>query len=107
MEEYYDRYKKFKSNGIVQSAIPFIEIPKSESDLYIVFNKKTMRMDTLSYKYYGDANLGWLILQANPEVGGYEFSIEDGVGLRIPYPKDSAIGRYEDSCNKYLNEKVF
>lgn len=105
MGNYYNRYKKFIFNGLVQPQIPFIEIPILDSDLYITYNKHTMRMDVLSYKYYGDANLGWLILQANPSLGGYEFSIEDGVTLRIPYPKDSAITRYEESCNKYLNLK--
>lgn len=106
MSEYYDRYKNFKVNGIIQPKIPFIKIDKADSDLYIVFDRNKMRMDMLAYKYYGDANLGWIILQANPEYGGYEFSIEDGVLLRIPYPKDSAINRYEASCNKYLNSRV-
>lgn len=101
----YDRYSKFKVNGIVQSRIPFMEIGKSETDLYITYNRRKMRMDTLSYKYYGDANLGWLILQANPKFGGFEYSIPNGVTLRIPYPKDSAINRYESSCNSYLNSK--
>lgn len=107
MSEYYNRYKKFIFNGLIQPQIPFMEIPISESDLYIVYDKHKMRMDSLSYKYYGDANLGWLILQANPSLGGYEFSIEDGVTLRIPYPKESALNRYEESCNNYLNKKEF
>lgn len=106
MGEYYDRYKNFRVNGIVQPKIPFMEISFSDSDLYIIFDRKKMRMDTLSYKYYGDPNLGWLILQANPNLGGYEFDIEDGVMLRIPYPKDTAIARYENSCNKYLNSRT-
>lgn len=103
----YDRYAKFKVNGIVQPKIPFIEIPISDTDKYVIYDKETMRMDLLSYKYYGDASFGWLILQANPSVGGYEFAIENGVEIRIPYPKNSAIERYEDSCNRYLNNFAY
>lgn len=106
MSDYYDRYEKFKVNGIIQPKIPFMDIAFSDSDIYIIYDKYKMRMDMLSYKYYGDPNFGWLILQANPGLGGYEFDIENGVTLRIPYPKDSAISRYEASCNKYLNNRV-
>lgn len=106
MGNYYDRYTKFKINGMAQSNIPFISIPVADSDLYIEYDKSKMRMDMLSYKYYGDSDFGWLILQANPSVGGYEFSIEDGTLIRIPYPKTSAIERYESECNKYLNGRI-
>lgn len=105
MSEYYDRYGKFKMNGVGPSKIPFVNIPLSDSDIYITYDKTKMRMDILSYKYYGDPNLGWLILQANPSVGGYEFEITNGTTLRIPYPKDSALNRYENSCNNYLRIK--
>jgi phage tail protein X len=47
-----------------------------------------------------------MILQANPSLGGYEFLIPNGVEIRIPYPKQSAIDRYEDSCNNYLNKRI-
>lgn len=106
MGDYYDRYALFKNNGITASRIPFMEISKSGSDIYIEYDRKKMRMDMLSYKYYGDPNLGWLILQANPSVGGYEYNIETGTVIRIPYPKDSAIKRYEYSCNNYLKGKI-
>lgn len=104
MSEYYNRYDKFKKDGQVWSKIPFIKIKKAESDLYITFEKGKMRMDTLSYKYYGDPNYGWLILQANPELGPYEFAIGDKTTIRIPYPLDSVINRYESAANMWLNK---
>lgn len=64
------------------------------------------KMDTLSYKYYGDANYGWLIMQANPQYGSMEFSIPDGVPLRIPYPLSTAKTRYEEGIQKYKNENT-
>lgn len=104
--EYYDRYAKYRGNGTI-SFMPFIEIEHEGSDLYIVFEKATMRFDNLSYKYYGDPNYAWLILQANPALGGFEFSIQDGVTLRIPYPLHNAINRFEQGIERYKrrNEK--
>lgn len=104
MAEYYNRYIKFTKDGQVFERVPFAKIAKSDSDIYITFDKSKMRMDTLSYKYYGDPNYGWLILQANPDYGGFEFSIPDGVEIRIPRPLDSAILRYESSANAWINE---
>ena len=104
MGEYYNRCSKVSREGQVFQRVPFARIGISESDIQIIFDKSKMRMDMLSYKYYGDPNYGWLILQANPEYKGFEFSIPDGVELRIPYPLDSAISRYESSLNIWLNE---
>ena len=104
MADYYNRYVKFTEEGQVYPRVPFLEIPAGDSDLFIIFDKSKMRMDMLSYKYYGDPNYGWMILQANPGYGGFEFSIPDGVELRIPYPLDSAISRYESSANQWINE---
>ncbi len=104
MADYYNRYTKFSVEGQVSERVPFVKVPVSASDVYVTFNKSKMRMDMLSYKHYGDPNYGWLILQANPEYGGFEFSIPDGVEIRIPYPLDSAISRYESSANAWLND---
>lgn len=101
--DYYDRYKNFKIGNELKM-VQFCEIPMSSGDLYIKFDKSTMRMDNLSYRYYNDPNYGWLILQANPHLPSMEFSIPDGVILRIPYPLTTALKGYEKSFNKILNE---
>lgn len=103
--DYYDRYESFRSDGNID-IVPFIEIDNTSTDIVITFRKSTMRMDTLSYKYYGDSNYGWLILQANPQYGSLEFSIPDGVPLRIPYPLSTAKTRYENRIQKYKNENT-
>ena len=102
--QYYDRYKYFRKDGFVETTVPFINIPYSDSDVYVSFDSFTMRMDTLSYKYYGDANYAWLILNANPSVSSYEYQIMDGTKIRIPYPLDNALSRYENNVKKYLKE---
>ena len=106
MAEYYNRYNNLMEDGQVYERVPFAEIPEIDTDKIVIFNKSKMRMDMLSYKYYGDPNYGWLILQANPEYSGFEFSIPDGVELRIPYPLDTAVSRYESSVNRWINEHI-
>lgn len=101
--EYYDRYQSFRSEGNIE-IVPFIEIERYDTDIDIVFNKSSMRMDNLSYKYYGDPNYGWLIMQANPQYGSIEFMIPNGVSLRIPYPLNTAKTRYEQGIEKYRNQ---
>lgn len=99
--EYYDRYQRLRSNGKVR-IMPNIKIEEVGSDLKIKFDKSKMRFDTLSYKYYGDSNYGWLILMSNPQYGSLEFSIPDGVLLRIPYPLSSAISRFENAMEENI-----
>lgn len=96
----YSRYTRFKKDGRL-TKIPFIEIPKRSTDVYVYYDRGSMRMDSLSYQYYDDPNYGWLILQANPKLGAYEFRIEDKVQIRIPYPLDSAIQSYEEGVDMY------
>lgn len=103
MVTYYDRYSKFKDDGKNQ-IVPFIKIESSSTDITVIFQKDTMRMDTLSYKYYGDANYGWLIMMANPKFGSLEYDIPDNAVLRIPYPLSTAISRYESAVDKYKEE---
>lgn len=101
--DYYDRYKEFRENGFVPNPMPFIKISEDTNDIRLVYDKRTMRMDSLSYKYYGDPNYAWLILNANPEVTPYEYLIEDGTPIRVPYPLSSAIDRYEMGVRKYID----
>ena len=98
---YYDRYSRFRGENS-SHIMPNVEITPSSTDITVIFKKDTMRMDTLSYKYYNDANYGWLIMMANPSYGSLEYSIPDGVVLRIPYPLNTAINRYENVINNYI-----
>lgn len=75
--------------------MPKVTMDRVSTDLVVTFNKNTMRLDNLSYKYYGDANYGWLILLANPRYGSLEFRIPDKARLVIPYPLDDALRRYK------------
>lgn len=96
----YSRYKAFKSNGGYKK-VPFIEIPKSDTDCYTNYEVGKTRLDSLSYQYYNNADYGWLILQANPSCGSLEYKIKNNTLLRIPYPLESAIQRYERGISEY------
>lgn len=103
MTSYYDRYSKFKDDGKNQ-IVPFIKIETNSTDITVIYRKDSVRMDTLSYKYYGDANYGWLIMLANPKFGSLEYSIPDNAVLRIPYPLTTAISRYENAVDTYKEQ---
>lgn len=96
----YSRYNRFKKDG-TYLRIPFIEIPKRSTDCYTYYDKNSTRLDLLSYQYYNDPNYGWLILQANPKLGAFEFSIDDKSQIRIPYPLDAAIQGFEEGIDMY------
>ena len=96
----FDRYSKLRSDNSIE-IVPFVEIPKTDADYYINYKKGTTRLDIISNDYYGDPNYGWLILQANPEVGSLEFNIKDNTILRIPFPLDHALSAYKEGIDSY------
>jgi hypothetical protein len=102
MADYYDRYASFRTNGNMKP-IPGIIIPDSSSDKNMVYKQGLTRLDKLSQMYYNNPYSGWLIMLANPEFGGLEFNIPDMTLIRIPFPFDSAVGRY---ITQVTNHKI-
>ena len=96
----YSRYANFINDGNIE-IVPFISIPKRNSDYYVYYKAGETRLDLLSYDYYGDANYDWLIMQANPEYGSLEFNIPHNSILRIPYPLDVVLVQYNNDIKKY------
>lgn len=97
----YNRYKSFITGNGKMRIVPFIGIPKRNSDKYAYWDKMNSRMDLISYQYYNDPGYGWLILQANPNLPSLEFLIDNGERIRIPYPLDLAISQYENDIKNY------
>lgn len=96
----YDRYNKFRVDGKVK--IPFfVPIVKKNTDYFEPYKRGMSRLDLISYDYYGDSNYDWLILMANPEVGGIEFDIPDGTILRIPYPLDITLENLNNEIERH------
>lgn len=100
----YRRYSKFTKEG-KSLIVPFISIPNRDSDFFEKYESGITRLDLLSYKYYGNPDYAWLILQANPQYGSLEFLIPDGMDIRIPFPLDNALEGYDASIREY--EKLY
>lgn len=100
MAQYFDRYDKFKQNGTI-TTIPWIKIEALPTDKNVVYKLGETRLDILSQTYYTNPYHGFLIMIANPQYGGLEFSIKNNDVIRIPFPFDSAIERYLESVRQY------
>jgi hypothetical protein len=69
------------------------DIPKADSDLFIISNE-TDYLDTLAFKYYGDPSLWFLIALAN-NIGKGRLSVEGGLQLRIPMDLSSILSEFD------------
>lgn len=96
----FDRYSHFRGGNEIK-IVPFAEIPVKSTDRYEIYRKGNTRLDLVSYDYYGSSDFAWLILQANPQYGSMEFSIPDGVELRIPYPLNVSLDAYQKAIEDY------
>lgn len=94
--EYYNRYQQFLING-TQTVVPFVKIPTKSTDKKYIYKTGMSRLDKVSQQYYDSPFFGWLILAANPEFGGNEFSIPDGSILSVPFPLLSSIQDYNNA----------
>lgn len=100
MAQYTDRYSIFRTNGNMLPVFG-VNIPSSNSDKTFLYKKGNSRLDKISNDYYNNPYSGWLILLANPQFGGLEFNIPDMTVLRVPFPYNSAIGRYITELDKH------
>lgn len=96
----YNRYNEFKVGDVIKFT-PFIRLQKKPSDKEEQYIRGKTRFDLLSYKYYKDANYGWLILLANPQIGSLEFNIKNGENITIPFPLESTLKEYINQVNSY------
>lgn len=107
MREYFDRYQFFEQDGNFR-IVPGIEIPIKTTDKYVFYKRGKTRLDKVSQDYYNSPTFGWLIMLANPSVGGLEFEIPDNYLLRIPFPLISTLQDYKrgvDLYNLYYGEQ--
>jgi hypothetical protein len=101
MAQYADRYSKFRNNGGMKPVFG-IPISTQSSDKSFLYRKAKSRLDKVSNDYYNNPYSGWLIMLANPQYGGLEFNIPDNTILRIPFPYESALGRYITELENHI-----
>lgn len=100
MAQYFDRYNNFRANGGMKT-VPGLVIPENGLDKFAIYQKGKSRLDKISNTYYGNPYSGWLILLANPQFGGLEFSIPNQTLIRVPFPYDTAVQSYITQLNNF------
>ena len=64
--------------------IRYPEVPQSDNDIWVLTTVGD-RLDTLSYQFYGDDSLWWIISIANPnKVNFGSVYLTPGIEIRIP-----------------------
>jgi hypothetical protein len=105
-KQYYDRYSREKrGDNTVSPFIPFITLTPTSSWKQEYYRLGISRLDVLADKYYGDPNLGWLILLVNRDlfIGGEEFNpISEKVLIKIPFPKADALSSISKAKEDYI-----
>tara|TARA_R110000823_G_scaffold273309_1_gene392366 strand:- start:146 stop:448 length:303 start_codon:yes stop_codon:yes gene_type:complete len=76
--------------------LKYPEIPVDISDVYIM-SKVGDRLDALSYQFYNDPDMWWVILKANPnKLKRDSFFMPIGIQIRIPINIDPIIKSFEN-----------
>ena len=93
----YDSAKTKKSDKgkQVYQTLTLPNIPELESDTYIITNS-TDRLDSLAFKYYGEAKYWWIIAVAN-NIGRGTMSLQPGIQLRIPANPSTIISELDNA----------
>ena len=99
--QYWNRYSDFLING-EQNIVPYIQLNTKSSDRNYIYKVGQSRLDKISQQSYGTPYFGWLILSANPQYSGNEYSIPDGAVLTIPFPLISSLQDYKNSYENYF-----
>lgn len=99
--QYWNRYSDFLING-EQNIVPYIQLTPKSSDRNYIYKIGQSRLDKISQQSYGTPYFGWLILSANPQYSGSEYSIPDGAVLTIPFPLISSLQDYKNSYENYF-----
>ena len=99
--QYWNRYTNFLING-EQTVVPFVPVPAKTSDKNYIFIIGQSRLDKASQQFYGSPYFGWLIMAANPQYSGNEYSIPDGAVLTIPFPLVASLQDYKNGLDNYF-----
>jgi len=78
----FSKLKQNKAGKQVYTSLNIPKIDEQETDIYIVTNT-TDRLDSLAYKFYGEAKYWWVLAMVN-NLGKGTLMVEAGLQLRIP-----------------------
>ena len=76
--------------------LKYPEIPISIEDVYII-TKTGDRTDLMAFNYYGNSDLWWVLVKANPnKLKRDSFFIPVGIQIRIPSNIEGIIDEFEN-----------
>tara|TARA_Y100000034_G_scaffold95060_1_gene115326 strand:+ start:354 stop:656 length:303 start_codon:yes stop_codon:yes gene_type:complete len=76
--------------------LKYPEIPISIEDVYII-TKTGDRTDLMAFNYYGNSDLWWVLVKANPnKLKRDSFFIPVGIQIRIPSNIEGIIDKFEN-----------
>ena len=76
--------------------LKYPEIPISIEDVYII-TKNGDRTDLMAFNYYGNSDLWWVLVKANPnKLKRDSFFIPVGIQIRIPSNIEGIIDKFEN-----------
>ncbi len=78
----FSKLNKNTAGKQVYTSLSFPIIEEQETDTYIITNSAD-RLDSLAYKFYGDAKYWWVLAMVN-NLGKGTLVVEGGIQLRIP-----------------------
>ena len=99
--EYFNRYQNFLIDGN-QTVVPYVKVPTKTTDKKFIYKIGMSRLDKVSQQFYDSPFFGWVILAANPEFGGNEFSIPDASVLTIPFPLLASLQDYHNALQTHF-----
>lgn len=77
-----------------RSSTRYPDIPLNENDIFI-YTIRGDRLDNLSYQFYGDSTLWWVIQVANPDLPNDSLYPTLGFQLRIPSDINQVLRNFE------------
>lgn len=99
----YNRYLRLNLSDGTNEMMPFVKIPKNNSDKTIYWNKERDRYDKYANIYYGNPFFDFFISLANPDYLS-EWDIPDGTLIRIPFPLSRVKSFYENYLDNYMKK---
>jgi len=94
MNRYEDiEIQKDKKGRRFRTTVLLPVIEPDLNDTYII-GQVGDRLDNLAFKYYGDSSLWWIIARAN-DIGKGDFTVPNGLQLRIPANQYDIIDAYK------------
>ncbi len=89
MSRYTNTRVKTENNKVYYKTTEFEDIPKSDSDIYVI-TQYGDRLDLLANQFYGDVTLWWYIARANDL---NTMIVPENIQLRIPGTTEYAKGK--------------